>query len=58
MKIVGSLLRVIIFMMVAMISSRFVEDFIANQHYSTTVIIGGVMFEIFFIYVIYRLVVE
>jgi len=58
MKLVGSFLKIIIFMVAAMISSRFVEDFIANQHYSTTVIIGGVMFEIFFIYVIYRMVIE
>jgi len=58
MKLAGSFLKIIIFMIAAMISSRFIEDFIANQHYSTTVIIGGIAFEIFFIYVIYRLVIE
>jgi len=58
MKLTDSFLKIIIFLLAAMISSRFIEDFIANQNYSMTVIIGGVCFEVFFIYVVYRLVVE
>jgi hypothetical protein len=58
MKLANSFIKLIVFLVVFSLSSRFIEGFIINAHYSMIAIVGGIVFESFFVYTMYRMILE
>lgn len=58
MKLANSFIKLIGFLIVASISSRFIEYYITNAHFSMIAIASGIGFEIFFIYMMYRMMLK